>query len=118
MRNLSLVSIVILSIGILISSCNEKTGDLSITTITGQLENAAGETLFIQKLNGDIKMDSAIVGSDGSFSLVMDNPVMDFYRFFTKDMKEPVLLALDSTQRDIKIIGELSQLIASYKVKG
>lgn len=118
MRNLSLLSITLFSIGILTTSCNEKVVDMSNTTITGQLENGAGLTLFIQKLNGDTKKDSTVIAADGSFALVMDNPSLDFYRFFTEEMKEPVLLAIDSTQRDIEVKGDASELVASYSVTG
>jgi len=118
MKKLSLLTIAILTLGLLSTSCNEKMVDESKTMITGTIDNANGQVVYIQKLNGDTKKDSTVIAPDGSFALVMDNPPMDFYRFFTEDMKEPVLLAIDSTQRDIKLTGDATDLIATYDIIG
>lgn len=118
MKNITLFITTLLALGALTTSCNEKMVDESKLLITGQLDNAAGESVYIQPLNGNTPADSTVVTADGSFALIMDNPPMDFYRFYTKDMKEPVLLAIDSTQRNIKVTGDAADLLATYDVSG
>lgn len=113
MKNLFILSSIVLILGM--NSCESRPQGM---TITGNLENGAGKTAYIQLFDESMDADSATIAADGSFSIQMDNPRMDFYRFYVNKAEDPVVMVFDSTQRNIRIEGDADDLMMSYTVSG
>lgn len=112
------ISLASLALAMLVMACNEKKADPSKLTITGKLDNLVGKTLLMQDIDGKNTPDTAVIAADGSFVIQMDNPPLGFYRLSHEGMKDPMLMAFDSTQRSIHITGDADDLLKTYSVSG
>ncbi len=112
-------SLLILSTAILVA-CSSG-GDKKRTSafeLKGTLANANGETLYLEKLDSQkpLKVDSCIVGEDGTFSFENYSPEISFYRIKLNDQNFAVLV-FDSLDK-VKVTADAKQLGSSYKVEG
>jgi len=110
MRTLS-----IFSLAVLIIACGKPDHTM---TMKGNIEGGAGKYVRIQAFDGTGALDSALVAEDGSFALKMQNKALDFYRFYIEDARRPIVLILDSTQRDIQLSAKADELLDSYIISG
>ena len=106
---------VLFSIALLLLACAKPDRTM---TLTGVIDGAAGKYAHIQAFDGSGQVDSALISQDGSFSLKTGNKSLDFYRFYIADAKRPIVLIMDSTQRDIKITAKADDLLGTYSVTG
>ena len=112
----------ILSISILLFSCGEskveKSGSAIENSVSGTIKNGAGRKIYLEgfDMNGIIKLDSTEIAEDGSFQL--SSPAKtNFYRVGFNNTNY-ILLAIDSTDKNVKITGNADSLSIGYKVDG
>ncbi|NNC83252.1 MAG: redoxin domain-containing protein [Flavobacteriales bacterium] len=86
-------------------------------TVSGNLENAAGQEVSLQVFDGSSPASTAVVGSDGSFALDLQNPSLDYFKLSVGG-GDPVVLIFDSTHTDIHIEGDADDFIRTYSVSG
>jgi peroxiredoxin len=98
----------------LLVSCSTEKGNF----ITGTLENGAGQTIYFNQIaNNNIeKVDSVVVGEDGSFK--MPNRAKDF-NFYTMSFPDGnmIVLLTDSTE-NITFKGSTEDILNNYEVMG
>lgn len=112
----------IVSISALLFSCggekNQESNSSSENKVSGKIENGAGRTIFFEGFNntGTFKIDSAVIGKDGSFEVTLPAKT-DFYRLGF-DNSNYILLSIDSTDQHVKITASADTLSVGYKVEG
>jgi thiol-disulfide isomerase/thioredoxin len=87
--------------------------------IFGKIDNAAGKTVYLERIvnNKGVLTDSAVVGSDGKFSLLPSQPLeLNYYRFILS--KNDYIILITDSSECIEISGELGKLTDGAKVKG
>ncbi len=87
-------------------------------TISGTLDNAAQDTLYLANLGlqNITRVDSVVVGEDGSFVLTHQSEEPDFYLLRTDPQNYITVIA--SNGQEIKITGDIENLGESYKIEG
>ncbi len=112
----------ILSLSILLFSCGEskveKSGSAIENSVSGIIKNGAGRKIYLEgfDMNGIIKLDSTEIAEDGSFQLSAPAKT-NFYRVGFNNTNY-ILLAIDSTDKNVKITGNADSLSIGYKVEG
>ncbi len=112
----------ILSLSILLFSCGEskveKSGSAIENSVSGIIKNGAGRKIYLEgfDMNGIIKLDSTEIAEDGSFQLSATAKT-NFYRVGFNNTNY-ILLAIDSTDKNVKITGNADSLSIGYKVEG
>lgn len=99
-----------------LASCG---GSMSETGISGKVEGAAGETVYLQRFvdNKAVFADSAVIGQDGSFKLQPGDPMeLNFYRILL-DEKRSLVFLTDSTE-SINISTKADDFDRAHKVSG
>lgn len=102
---------------IIFSSCSEKV-NTSKFSLSGNLTNSKGETLYFEKLGTSkaIIIDSVILDENGHFEFNNYVPKIGFYRIKT-NQQNFAMLVLDSADH-VTISGNLKDLGNTYKVQG
>ncbi|MFN0031295.1 MAG: redoxin domain-containing protein [Flavobacteriales bacterium] len=88
-------------------------------TVSGKLSNAAGKMIYLQRAVNNMLMttDSTMIGSDGSFSIVPEQPLgMDFYKV-SIDPKNAITIITDSTEA-LVLEGDFTDLQGTTKASG
>lgn len=102
-----------LLIGIMLFSC--KQGEAF--KVTGKIDSAEGDTLYLEHrgLGGIVKLDSAVLKSEGSFSFKQPAPANpEFYQL--RIGKRVAVFAVDSTET-LHVTADASDLYQSFKIE-
>jgi peroxiredoxin len=88
-------------------------------TISGNIKGAEGKTIYLEQIVNQkpMRMDSTVVGADGSFRLEPSNALELNYYWLRLDQKDFVVLITDSTEC-IEVNGEIGKLNQDAIVKG
>jgi hypothetical protein len=99
---------------LLLISCSTEKGNF----ISGNIEDGAGQTIYFNQIaNNNIeKVDSVIIGDDGSFKMVNRAKEFNFYTLSFEDGNMIVLLT-DSTE-NIDFNGTVENILDNYDIKG
>ena len=104
-----------MSIVLLVSACAKEKGGF---TVQGKIENAAGDTLYIESLSllGVGKLDSAKIKKDGSYSFNLpETPYPEYYRL--RLGQSAISFVIDSTET-IGISSDKANFSTAYTVEG
>jgi peroxiredoxin len=87
-------------------------------TVSGTLDNAAQDTLYLANLGlqSITRVDSVVVGEDGSFVLSHQAEAPDFYLLRTDPQNYITIVA--SNGQEINITGDIENLGESYMIDG
>jgi peroxiredoxin len=115
------IHFLIVSMSVLLFSCGGEKKEESASSenkVSGKIENGAGRTIFFEGFTttGTFKIDSAVIGNDGSFEVNLPAKT-DFYRLGF-DNSNYILLSIDSTDNHVKINANADTLSVGYKVEG
>jgi len=105
------------TVAIFLSACseNKKNGSFELK---GTFENAKGETIYLEKLDGPqpVAVDSTILDDKGAFEFSNYVPKIGFYRIKVNPQNF-AMLVLDSADH-VNVTGNIFDLGNSYKVDG
>ncbi len=90
------------------------------TVIKGTIDGGASKTIYFENFvnNQPNKVDSATIGTDGSYAIYTNHPVTDFYRISLSNEDFAVLI-LDSTQtKEVAVNATAGNMLRSYEVEG
>ncbi|MCX6274170.1 MAG: TlpA disulfide reductase family protein [Bacteroidetes bacterium] len=109
-------SILFFTTAALLISCSPQKKEL--TTITGQLQNAANINIYFEKItaDGDIPVDSATTDGDGNFTLINRADELDYYLLRTGNQSVAYLILKGGETLTIK--GDANNMEQTYEVKG
>jgi thiol-disulfide isomerase/thioredoxin len=98
-------------------SCDNRR-DKSSFELKGSLNNASGQTLYLEKLAGTkrVVVDSAVLDEKGNFEFGNYTPKIGFYRLM-ENQQNFAMLVLDSSDR-AEISGDMKDLMGTLRVKG
>ena len=87
-------------------------------TLSGKIAGAGGKKIYLQSLSSNPELlDSAVIGSDGSFSLIPSRALrMDYYQLFI-DQKHSLFIITDSTE-NIEFQGEFQNTDQPWRSTG
>lgn len=88
-------------------------------TISGNIKGAEGKTIYLEQIVNQkpLKMDSTVVGADGSFLIEPSNALELNYYWLRLDPKDFVVLITDSSEC-VEVTGEAGKLNKEAEVKG
>lgn len=91
---------------------------LNLTTISGRVENAPSNIIFLSELGGNsmIITDSAIIKADKTFSFSTNIPKPNFYQLSFKTENYAILVI--EPREDLTIDLDANAMIRPYKVSG
>ena len=103
-----------------IAACQPKKGNAngSAQFLSGKLDHAAGETLYLEEMTPDgiLLQDTVSVQSDGVFQFSKVKPHLGFYRIRITESNF-LMLVLDTLQQ-VQITGDMRDLAHSAKIEG
>jgi peroxiredoxin len=114
------ISLLFAILGIVLIGCsNSNSSADGDYTVSGTLKNAAGKTIYLERLTPQalVKMDSAVLDESGKFNLHLAYTEPDFF-ILQVDERNFVYLTIDSTDTHIEVTGDANDLVHSYAVKG
>lgn len=87
-------------------------------TVSGKISNGKGRKIYLEafQANGILRLDSAIIGDDGSYSVKVPAKT-DFYRLGFDNVNY-ILLSIDSNDKDVKVNANADTLSFGYTVEG
>ena len=93
-------------------------GNGSVQFLSGKLEHAAGETLYLEEMTpeGILLQDTVSIQSDGVFQFSKAKPHLGFYRIRITESNF-LMLVLDTLQQ-VQITGDIKDLSHSAKIEG
>ncbi len=102
----------------LYSCSTSNSGNTSGFEIKGNLSNAKGESIYLEKLaqSGVTAVDSAVIDEKGDFLINHYSPGVGFYRLKINNSNF-AMLVLDSTQK-VSITGDARDLGNTFKTEG
>lgn len=118
MRHFGIIFLFLLSVAVIIQSCNTKDPKTSKVTINGTFVMSRAEMLYLYEINVYEKspLDSTKISSDGSFTFTIEIDDASFLWLGTKDDNYITLLV--EGEESITIEGDLRSLPATYSIKG
>lgn len=88
-------------------------------TVEGEITNAKDSVLYLEQMmleSAPVKLDSAVLSEDGSFSFKAEAPVAtDFYRLRIAD--QIINIAIDSTET-VTVKADYQRMASGYSVEG
>jgi peroxiredoxin len=108
----------IAAVALLIYGCSGEKKNKSQFELKGKLSDANGETLYLEKFEGQraIAVDSCTLGEGGEFVMDSYSPAIGFYRVKINNQNF-AMLVLDSTDK-VTLTGSARDLGNTYKVEG
>lgn len=105
-------------LSLLIYSCSGEKKNKSDFELKGKLSDASGETLYLEKFEGQkpVAVDSCTIGESGEFAFENYTPHIGFYRLKINNQNF-AMLVLDSIDK-INLTGSARDLGNTYKVEG
>ena len=103
-------------ISLLLLACNTQKKDQP--KITGQLQHAAGQKIYFEKITseGDLPVDSAVADAGGKFSLLNKADGLDYYLLRTGDRQLAYLILKGG--ETVSVTGDAKDLDHTYEVEG
>lgn len=109
------------SLAALLLSCGgnkESEKEAGEKTLSGKIKDGAGKTIYLEgfTMEGTFKIDSAVIGKDGSYEVTVPAKT-DFYRLGF-DNANYILLSIDSTDGNVTLNAKADTLSIGYTVDG
>ena len=117
MYKMSIIAVILAFFSL--TSCSNATQSTDGFLVKGELENATGKTVYLKLVSSQWEtIDSAMVESDGSFTLSGNKPSTELYLFQVgSKFDQFVYLALNNKDK-ITLNGDAQDLLKTYTVEG
>lgn len=103
----------------LIVSASMGCSNATRTSISGEIKGAEGKTIYLEQYlnNKAVKTDSTVIGADGTFNLVVSQPLEMNYYWLRINQKDFLVLVTDSSEK-ITVHAEAGNFDKTLKIEG